>query len=102
MPTFGQACPPGNSAPINLGATGNECLLFLVAMYFLTIFALRPLSRMILARRWRPAVLPSSWSRLAILGAPSRPFYSSNTGLISTASNWFASALPESGLRLQA
>ena len=38
-----------------LGATGKACLLWVVALYFLAAFALRPLSRMSLAMRCRPA-----------------------------------------------
>ena len=43
--------------------------------------------------------LPSSCSRLAILGAPGRPFSSPNTRLISIPSNRFDCSLAEGGLR---
>jgi hypothetical protein len=77
-------------------------LLLVVALYFLAAFARQPLSRMILAMQWRPAGLPSPRSRLAILGAPGRPFSSSNTRFISTASDRFDCSLAEGGLRFQA
>jgi hypothetical protein len=85
-----------------LGATGNECLLFVVALYFLAALALKPLLRMILATRCRPADTPSSRSLRATLGEPDRPFSSSNTRLTSTVSDRVAWPLAEGGLCFQA